>query len=92
MSRPRRRRPGPRPDKFWGAAAPVPIPEPIAPGDDPSATVASLGPPPLGAHSGPGEYYLAEAYRRASGVAIALAAAAGLLEVPGPDHDDPFDE
>jgi hypothetical protein len=80
MSR-RRRKPAAQraAQTFWAAAQPVDAVPRIASPDDPTAMVASLGPPPLGVLAGPGEHYLQAAYDKASGVAVALAAAGGLL-------------
>ena len=61
----------------------------IVPADDPTAVVASLGPPPLGVHSGSAAHYLEAMYQKAAGVAVALAASADLLEIP--DEPEPAD-
>ncbi len=54
----------------------------ITPGVDPTALVESLGPLPFpGAGLAP--HYFQAVYERAAGLAVALAAAAGLLEVSG---------
>jgi hypothetical protein len=58
----------------------LPPPEPIVPAGHPSALVESLGASPL-----PGravEHYIAAVVERASGLATALAASAGLLAEP----------
>jgi hypothetical protein len=54
-------------------------PEPITPATDPTALLESLGAPPLRAHGGAAEHYLAAVVERAAAVATALAASAGLL-------------
>jgi len=67
------------PARFWGSTDEFEPVEPVVPADDPSAMVSSLGPPPLGIHSEAGAHYLAAAYAKASSIAVALSAAAGLL-------------
>jgi len=67
------------PARFWGSTDEFEPVEPVVPADDPSAMVSSLGPPPLGIHSEAGAHYLAAAYAKASTIAVALSAAAGLL-------------
>jgi hypothetical protein len=73
--------------RFWGGADRAEPPQPISAVDDPTAMITSLGPPPLGVHSGSATHYLDAMYQKASGVAVALAASADLLESPG-DRDD----
>lgn len=80
MSRHRKPSAGLRsPARFWGSTDEFEPVEPVVPADDPSAMVSSLGPPPLGIHSEAGAHYLAAAYAKASTIAVALSAAAGLL-------------
>jgi hypothetical protein len=80
MSRHRKPNAGLRsPARFWGSTADLEPVESVVPADDPSAMVGSLGPPPLGIHSEAGAHYLAAAYAKASSIAVALSAAAGLL-------------
>jgi hypothetical protein len=80
MSRHRKPSAGLRsPARFWGTTEDFEPVEPVVPADDPSAMVSSLGPPPLGIHSEAGAHYLAAAYAKASSIAVALSAAAGLL-------------
>lgn len=80
MSRHRKPSAGLRsPARFWGSTDELEAVEPVVPADDPSAMVGSLGPPPLGIHSEAGAHYLAAAYAKASSIAVALSAAAGLL-------------
>ena len=50
--------------------------------------MASLGPPPLGVHSGSAAHYLEAMYQKAAGVAVALAASADLLEPAIADDDE----
>ena len=91
MSRRRRSQNGPRSaQRFWGSLGEVEPARPITPADDPTAVVGSLGPPPLGVHSGSAAHYLEAMYQKAAGVAVALAASADLLELPGGGPgDDP---
>jgi hypothetical protein len=75
---------------FWGDAAAVaehPVPaRVITPGVDPTALVESLGPLPFpGAGAAP--HYFAAVYERAAGLAVALAAAAGLLDLSGDEAE-----
>jgi hypothetical protein len=76
----RRRRSGSKRD-FWGVHhegwADI---DPVRPAAQPVALVGSLGPPPLGGNQ-EADHYFALVYDRASGLAQALAASAGLLEV-----------
>jgi hypothetical protein len=84
---PARRRPATGRD-FWGTAAVEE--EPVAsirPIDEPAAMVLSLGRPPLRGHETAAESYLQAVYDKAVALAVALAAANGLLESPG-DIDD----
>lgn len=62
--------------------APVPAladPVPIEPSTDPRMLLRSLGDPPLSGQGAVAEHYLGAVVDRASGLATALAAAAGLL-------------
>jgi hypothetical protein len=69
---------------FWGEDVDDPVDdEPIrviTPGVDPTALVESLGPLPFPG-AGLAHHYFQAVYERAAGLAVALAAAAGLLEV-----------
>jgi hypothetical protein len=70
---------------FWGDddAERESIVEPnrlITPGVDPTALVQSLGPLPFPG-AGVAQHYFTAVYERAAGLAVALAAAAGLLEL-----------
>jgi hypothetical protein len=86
MSRPRNRnnnrrnnrRSAPRAD-LWDDVPELPAPASIRPPADPAALVRSLGHPPLGRHSVPGGNAVAAVVERASMLAAALAASAGLL-------------
>ena len=83
MSRRRRSQNGPRSaQRFWGSLGEVEPARTITPADDPTAVVGSLGPPPLGVHSGSAAHYLEAMYQKAAGVAVALAASADLLDLP----------
>jgi hypothetical protein len=93
MSPPRRRKPqgrqGPNRGRkqpsirdFWGTAAAHDEEEPtlIRPSEDPRAMIRSLGPPPLPGRETVSEHYFAAVYDKAASLAIALAAASGLLD------------
>jgi hypothetical protein len=83
---PARRRPATGRD-FWGTdeGGEEPI-DAIRATDDPVAMVRSLGRPPLHGHEMAGERYFEAIYERAAALALALAAANGLLERE--DDDD----
>lgn len=88
MSPPARRRRRPnrgggqpvQPAELWRAAAPLPEPDPVVPAPNPTAFLRSLGSPPLPVQAGAADAYLAVVVGRAAGLAVALAAAADLLE------------
>jgi hypothetical protein len=74
-----RRRPGSGAE-FWGRQpTEEPAPDRIRPSGDPSAMVRSLGPPPLPGWERVAEHYFEAVYEKAANLAIALAAASGLL-------------
>jgi hypothetical protein len=79
---------------FWGEDVDDPVDdEPIrviTPGVDPTALVESLGPLPFPG-AGLAHHYFQAVYERAAGLAVALAAAAGLLEVSNGELLDPAD-
>ena len=81
---------------FWGEDVDDPVDdEPIrviTPGVDPTALVESLGPLPFPG-AGLAHHYFQAVYERAAGLAVALAAAAGLLEMSSVagDADDEDD-
>jgi hypothetical protein len=79
-ARPSRRRAAPTRD-FW-SGAPVED-EPVAlirPSDDPTAMIQSLGPPPFPGGETIAQHYFSAVYQKAATLAIALAAASGLLD------------
>jgi hypothetical protein len=83
-----RRAQGSKPVDLWG---PVPVlaeAEPIAPAGEPESLLRSLGDPPLQGRSVVAGHYLAAVADRASKLASALAAAAGLLAEPDDGEDD----
>jgi hypothetical protein len=81
----RRRRPATGRD-FWGTDAVEEEPiDAIRPIDDPAAIVMSLGRPPLRGHEIAAERYFQAVYDKAVALAVALAAANGLLESSGDD-------
>ena len=87
-SQPSRRRRGPGRD-FWGPDEPEAndaVDATIRPIGDPTALVASLGPPPLPGPETAAAHYFAAVYDRAANLAVALAAASDLL-APGVDDD-----
>lgn len=86
-SRPQGRRPAAGRD-FWGSDEAEPSEAVIRPIEDSSALVHSLGPAPLPGHETAAEHYFAAVYDKAANLAIALAAASGLL---APDDDTPDD-
>ena len=79
---------------FWGDDVDDPVDdEPIrviTPGVDPTALVESLGPLPFPG-AGVAQHYFQAVYERAAGLAVALAAAAGLLDLSAPDTDPDAD-
>ncbi|HEX5097289.1 MAG TPA: hypothetical protein VFX21_14780 [Acidimicrobiia bacterium] len=83
-----RRRPATGRD-FWGTDAIEEEPaDTIRPIDEPAAMVLSLGPPPLRGHEVAAEQYFRVVYDQAVALAVALAAANGLLDTEG-DDDTP---
>ena len=75
-----------KPADFWRAMPEPELPDDITPATDPTAVLRSLGTPPLPGQGGASEHYVAAVIERASGLATALAAAAGLLA--DDDEDD----
>ncbi len=96
MSEPRRRKPAARPSRrrrpaserdFWGRDnSGDDMAVLIRPSDDPTVMIRSLGPPPLSGGETVAEHYFAATYEKAAALAVALAAASGLLDTG--DHDD----
>ena len=74
-----------RADELWRAVPDPPPPDRITPTDDPTALLRSLGTPPLAGQAAVAEHYLAAVVERASGLAVALAAATDLLHQPDDD-------
>lgn len=72
---------------LWRPVPLVPPPQSIRPASDPAALLRSLGPPPLPGQGAVSEHYLAAVAERAAGLAVALAAAGGLLDT-GRTSDD----
>ncbi len=81
----RRRRPNKARNDLWRSVPPLPEPTPIQPSRDPSATLRSLGDPPLQGQNAVAQHYLVAVVERAAGLATALAAAAGLLATDSED-------
>ncbi|HLY82063.1 MAG TPA: hypothetical protein VKQ71_03710 [Acidimicrobiales bacterium] len=73
------------PVDFWRPTPQVPEPAPVAPPSDATALLRSLGDPPLPGQGAAAEHYLAVVVQRAAGLAVALAATAGLLAEPDDD-------
>ncbi len=73
-----------QPSDFWRAPPEPPAPAKVSPAKDPTALLRSLGTPPLPLQSSVADTALALVTVHASRLAIALAAAADLLE----DGDD----
>jgi hypothetical protein len=96
MSGPRRRKPAPRRSRrrppapahdFWGRETIEDgMTAMIRPSDDPTAMIRSLGPPPLPGGETAAEHHFAATYQKAATLALALAAASGLLDTG--EHDD----
>ncbi len=86
----RRRRPQSA-RNFWGNNGDTfdAPPELIRPSDEPTAMLQSLGPPQLPGGDTIAVHYFAAVYQRASAMAVALAAASGLLDDADDDADDP---
>jgi hypothetical protein len=68
-----------KPLDLWRPVPPLGEVEPIAPAGDPTALVRSLGEAPLSVPGPPAEITIAAVVDRAAGLALALAAAGGLL-------------
>lgn len=82
----RQQRPAATPSlDIWRPVPELPAPTAVTPADDPTALIRSLGTPPLPGQAAVAGHYLAAVVERASGVATALAAAAGLFD----QTDDP---
>ena len=78
----RRRRKPKAPPEFWRESV---LPEEdvkVIPAADVTAAMRSLGPPPLPGQGSQAEQALAAVILRAANLAIALAAASGILEMP----------
>ncbi len=73
-------------NNFWGTEdTGDDIPNAITISDDPAAMITSLGPPPIPGHETGAQHYFDAVYAKAAGLAIALAAASGLLATE--DHE-----
>ena len=89
MSGTRRRKPSPQRSRrrkaastrdFWGSDPSDTEPaERITPSGDPTVMIRSLGPPPFPGNETIAEHYFAATYDKAASLAVALAAASGLL-------------
>ena len=94
MSGPRRRKPPPQRSRrrraastrdFWGGDNTDDASDVITPSDDPTVMIRSLGPPPFPGNETIAEHYFAATYDKAASLAVALAAASGLLATEDPD-------
>src|SRR5262249_31408125 len=81
-----KRRPPPGRDSWGTAARDDDAPHLIRLPDDPAAMIKSLGPPPVPGHETAAEHYFDAVYDKAAQLAVALAAASGLLDL-GTDDD-----
>ena len=84
----RKRRPAPNRDQqadLWRSVPEPAAAEPIVPTAEPTALLASLGPPPLQSHAALAGQYLAAVIERSAALANALAASAELLNEPEED-------
>ena len=77
---------------FWGSAnddnGDADDVEAIRPVEDPAVLVRSLGPPPLPGHETAALHYFDAVYEKAANLAVALAAASGLLATDDEDDAD----
>ncbi len=85
-SRPTTRRTPATGRDFWGTNEVDETVDDITPSDDPATMITSLGPPPLPGHETAAQHYFQAVYERAAALAVALAAANGVLSTG--DHDD----
>ena len=76
-----------KPVDIWRPVPPLAEVRPIVPASDPTALLRSLGEPPSPL-PGAAEIAVAQVIDRAAGLATALAAAGGLLAMPGDEPDD----
>jgi len=78
----RRRRKPKQPPEFWRESVLPDEDLKVIPAADVTAALRSLGPPPLPGQGNQAEQALASVILRAANLAIALAAAADILEMP----------
>lgn len=78
----RRRSSKPKSSDLWKPVPPLADPEPITPASDPTTMLDSLGGLHQPGQGAAAEHYVSAVVERAAGLATALAAAAGLLEMP----------
>ena len=88
----KQRRGNPRPNnrtappaEFWRAAPEPPEPPDIVPASDPTALLRSMGMPPLPGQKEASLVTIGQVVLGAHRAAVALAAAADLLDLPGDD-------
>lgn len=73
------------PAEFWRAAPEPPEPPDIVPSKDPTALLRSMGMPPLPGQKEASMVTIGQVVLGAQRAAVALAAAADLLDLPGDD-------
>lgn len=83
----RRRQKKAKPVDLWRPVPQLPDPVPIQPTPDPGMVIRSLGSPPLQGQGSQAEHAFELVARRASIMATALAATAGLLADPESEED-----
>lgn len=85
-----RKKPKLEPVKFWGDPSSLPIRKDyVLEVPDPTAVIRSLGKAPIPGKNSAPELYFEVLYKRAAGLAKALAFAGGLNEDEPPTEDDP---
>ncbi|HEY2331115.1 MAG TPA: hypothetical protein VGH94_04290 [Acidimicrobiales bacterium] len=67
---------------FWQDLPEDDTPTTVVPAAEPTAAIRSLGTPPLPGQGAVADHYIAAVVQRAAGLATALAAASGILEMP----------
>ena len=72
---------------FWGTNDTDESVDDITPSDDPATMITSLGPPPLPGHETAAQHYFDAVYEKAAALAVALAAANGVLSTDDPDDE-----
>lgn len=87
-----RKKPKLDPVKYWGDATALPVRKDyVLDTPDPTAVIRSLGKAPIPGKNSAPELYFEVLYKRAAGLAKALAFAGGLNEDEPPTEDDPVE-